>query len=155
MPRLELIVLDEEHDASFKQDKTPHYHARDVALRRGQMENIPVVLGSATPTLEMLHHCRSGNYTHLELPRRAGGARPPEIRLVDTQRAPATEGISEPLAEAIRRHLAKDGQVLVFLGRVLAAEQCVSVRETAVLLNDVAVQFGKLRNGQESLLEGG
>jgi primosomal protein N' (replication factor Y) len=112
-----LIIVDEEHDHSFKQQEGLRYSARDLAIVRAKRHDIPVVLGSATPTLEMLHHCRSGNYTHLELPQRAGGARPPVIRLVDTQRAPATEGISEPLAEAIGRHLAEDGQVLVFLNR--------------------------------------
>ncbi len=112
-----LIIVDEEHDHSFKQQEGLRYSARDLAIARAKHHDIPVVLGSATPTLEMLHHCRSGNYTHLELPERAGGARPPEMRLVDTQRAPAVEGISEPLAVAIRRHLEADGQVLVFLNR--------------------------------------
>ena len=112
-----LIIVDEEHDHSFKQQEGLRYSARDLAIVRAKRHDVPVVLGTATPTLEMLHHCRSGNYTHLELPERAGGARPPEMRLVDTLRAPATEGISEPLAEAIRKHLATDGQVLIFLNR--------------------------------------
>ena len=112
-----LIIVDEEHDHSFKQQEGLRYSARDLAIVRAKHHDIPVVLGSATPTLEMLHHCRSGSYTHLELPRRAGDARPPAMRLVDTQRAPATEGISEPLADAIRKHLSTDGQVLIFLNR--------------------------------------
>ena len=112
-----LIIVDEEHDHSFKQQEGLRYSARDLAIVRAKQHDIPVVLGSATPTLEMLHHCRSGNYTHLALPLRAGGARPPDIRLIDTQRSPVTEGISEPLAEAIRKHLEAHGQVLVFLNR--------------------------------------
>jgi primosomal protein N' (replication factor Y) len=112
-----LIIVDEEHDHSFKQQEGLRYSARDLAIVRAKRHDVPIVLGSATPTLEMLYHCRSGKYTHLELPRRAGKARPPAIRLVDTVRSPATEGISEPLADAIRKHLATDGQVLIFLNR--------------------------------------
>ena len=112
-----LIIVDEEHDQSFKQQEGLRYSARDLAIVRAKQHDIPIVLGSATPTLEMLHHCRSGNYTHLTLPQRAGGARSPTIRLIDTQRSPTSEGISEPLAEAIRKHLATDGQALIFLNR--------------------------------------
>ena len=112
-----LIIVDEEHDQSFKQQEGLRYSARDLAIVRAKQLDIPVVLGSATPTLEILHHCRSGNYAHLELPRRAGGAQPPALRLVDTVRMPATDGISEPLAAAIRKHLDADGQVLIFLNR--------------------------------------
>ena len=112
-----LIVVDEEHDHSFKQQEGLRYSARDLAIVRAKHLDIPVVLGTATPTLEMLHHCRSGHYQHLRLPVRAGGAKPPALRLVDTARSPATDGISEPLAEAIRGHLQADGQVLIFLNR--------------------------------------
>ncbi len=112
-----LIVVDEEHDPSFKQQEGLRYSARDLAIVRGKQLDVPVVLGSATPTLEMLHHCSTGRYVHLSLPHRAGGAQPPRIRLVDTVRAPATDGLSEPLAEAIRRHLDAGGQVLMFLNR--------------------------------------
>ena len=112
-----LIIVDEEHDHSFKQQEGLRYSARDLAIVRAKLLDIPVVLGTATPTLEMLHHCRSGNYAHVRLPRRAGGAQPPGLRLVDTLRTPATDGISEPLAAAIERHLADDGQVLLFLNR--------------------------------------
>src|SRR5210317_2587760 len=84
-----LIIVDEEHDHSFKQQEGLRYSARDLAIVRAKRHNVPIVLGSATPTLEMLYHCRSGKYTHLELPRRAGKARPPAIRLVDTVRSPA------------------------------------------------------------------
>ena len=112
-----LIVVDEEHDHSFKQQEGLRYSARDLAIVRAKHLDIPIILGTATPTLEMLHHCRSGHYEHLRLPTRAGGAKPPVVRLVDTARSPANEGISEPLATAIDAHLRADGQVLIFLNR--------------------------------------
>ena len=112
-----LIVVDEEHDHSFKQQEGLRYSARDLAIVRGRNLGIPVVLGTATPTLEMLRHCHSGAYELIRLPTRAGGARPPTLRLVDTIRSPATDGISEPLAAAIQSHLDTDGQVLIFLNR--------------------------------------
>jgi len=112
-----LIIVDEEHDHSFKQAEGLRYSARDLAIARAKHLDIPVILGSATPTLEMLQHCRNGSFEHLVLPIRAGGAQPPTLRLVDTMRAPATDGISEPLAESIRKHLDTDGQILIFLNR--------------------------------------
>lgn len=112
-----LIIVDEEHDHSFKQQEGLRYSARDLAIVRAKFLDIPVILGSATPTLEMLHHCRSGNYVHIRLPVRAGGAKPPGMRLVDTLRMPANDGISEPLAAAIKSHLEAGGQALLFLNR--------------------------------------
>ena len=112
-----LIIVDEEHDHSFKQQEGLRYSARDLAIVRAKHLDIPVILGSATPTLEMLHHCREGSYQHIRLPVRAGVAEPPTIRLVDTVRAPATDGISEPLSEAIKQHLEAGGQALIFLNR--------------------------------------
>jgi len=112
-----LIIVDEEHDHSFKQQEGLRYSARDLAIVRAKQLNVPVVLGTATPTLEMLHHCREGTYEHIRLPVRAGGAEPPVIRLVDTVRSPATDGISEPLSDAIERHLDSGGQALIFLNR--------------------------------------
>jgi len=112
-----LVIVDEEHDHSFKQQEGLRYSARDLAIARAKHLDIPIVLGSATPTLEMLHHCDSGNYSHLCLPRRAGSAQPPGIRIVDLGRTLSTEGLSEPLAEAITQHLAESGQVLIYLNR--------------------------------------
>ncbi len=112
-----LIVVDEEHDPSLKQQEGLRYSARDLAIARAKHVDVPVILGSATPTLEMLQHCRAGTYEHIELPARAGGAKPPALRLIDTIRTPAADGVSEPLAAAIGQHLDRDGQVLIFLNR--------------------------------------
>ncbi len=112
-----LIIVDEEHDHSFKQQEGLRYSARDLAIARAKRLDIPVILGSATPTLEMLQHCRNGTYKHIILPARAGEAKPPVMRLIDTVRSPATDGISEPLAEAIQKHLHDGGQILLFLNR--------------------------------------
>ena len=112
-----LIIVDEEHDPSFKQQEGLRYSARDLAIVRAKHLDVPILLGSATPTLEMLHHCSAGRYIHLELPRRAGGAQPPRVQLIDTVRSPPTDGISEPLADAAKRHLDGGGQVLMFLNR--------------------------------------
>jgi len=112
-----LIIVDEEHDHSFKQQEGLRYSARDLAIAKAKHLDIPVILGSATPTLEMLQHCRNGTFEHVVLPTRAGGAQPPTLSLIDTVRTPATDGISEPLAESIRKHVQADGQVLIFLNR--------------------------------------
>ncbi|MFQ5608814.1 MAG: primosomal protein N', partial [Woeseiaceae bacterium] len=94
MPNPGLIVVDEEHDPSFKQQEGLRYSARDLAIARASHAGVPIVLGSATPTLELLQHCRNGNYTRLVLPERAGGARPPRFRLVDSSRSPSDDGLS-------------------------------------------------------------
>lgn len=112
-----LIIVDEEHDHSFKQQEGLRYSARDLAIARAKHLNIPIVLGSATPSLELLHHCRNGRYRHLVLPRRAGGSKPPRVSLVDLSCTPASDGLSQPLAAAIERHLKSGGQALMFLNR--------------------------------------
>ncbi len=117
LPKLGLIVVDEEHDHSFKQQEGLRYSARDLAIARAKHQDIPVILGSATPTLEMLQHCRAGKFTRLQLPERAGGAQPPNIRLVDLSRTESSNGLSEPLTKAIQSHLNADGQALIFLNR--------------------------------------
>jgi primosomal protein N' (replication factor Y) len=117
LPNAGLLIVDEEHDHSLKQHEGLRYSARDLAIARAKHMDIPIVLGSATPTLEMLQHCESGRYRHLVLPRRAGSAEPPVIRLIDLGRATPVEGISEPLASAIERHLGAGGQALLFLNR--------------------------------------
>lgn len=112
-----ILVVDEEHDASFKQQDGFRYSARDLAVMRGRREDIPVVLGSATPSLESLENARRGRYQWLRLDQRAGGARPVDFELLDVRRLPMTDGLSEPLAARIRQHLEAGNQVLVFLNR--------------------------------------
>lgn len=117
LPKLGLIVVDEEHDQSLKQQEGLRYSARDLAIMRARNADVPIVLGSATPTLETLQHCHAGNFIRIELPTRAGGAMPPMMRLVDLAGAAGDDSLSEPLAAAIEKHLAADGQVLLFLNR--------------------------------------
>lgn len=112
-----LIIVDEEHDASFKQQEGFRYNGRDLAIVRASRLGIPIVLGSATPSLESLHNAQRGRYRHLQLPRRAGGARPPSVRLLDIRGRPLAGGLSEPLLAEVQRHLEADGQVLIFLNR--------------------------------------
>ncbi len=117
LPNLGLIVVDEEHDHSLKQQEGLRYSARDLAIVRARNNAVRVILGSATPTLETLQHCRDGNFTHIELPFRAGGAKPPTLRLVDLSRSASTDGLSDVLVTAIEKHLQANGQVLLFLNR--------------------------------------
>jgi len=112
-----LIVVDEEHDASYKQQEGFRYSARDLALARALRLRVPVVLGSATPSLESLERVQSGRATLLELPARTGGARPPALHRIDLRRHAATQGIATPTVLAIRRHLDAGGQVLLYLNR--------------------------------------
>ena len=112
-----LIVVDEEHDASYKQQDGFRYSARDVALMRASREQIPIVLGSATPSLESLKRAREGGYTLLELPDRTGGAGMPGVRLLDMRRLKPSDGLSLPLREAIAARLQKQEQSLLFLNR--------------------------------------
>ncbi|HEV2285071.1 MAG TPA: primosomal protein N' [Steroidobacteraceae bacterium] len=118
LPRLGAIVVDEEHDASFKQHEGAlRYSARDLAVVRAQRAGVPVLMGSATPSLETLHNVAAGRYTRLRLSRRPGTSRPPLLKLVDLRTSAIEAGISTPAALAMERHLAADGQVLVFLNR--------------------------------------
>ncbi|MDE2220995.1 MAG: primosomal protein N', partial [Gammaproteobacteria bacterium] len=116
--RLGLVVVDEEHDSSYKQQEGGcRYSARDLAVRRAQQAGVPVVLGSATPALESLHNVRLGRYRQLLLPRRADQAAAPRIALVDLRAHAVHAGLAGPVTQAIERHLASDGQVLVYLNR--------------------------------------
>ncbi|HEY1772059.1 MAG TPA: primosomal protein N' [Gammaproteobacteria bacterium] len=112
-----LFVVDEEHDASFKQHEGFRYSARDLTVVRAQRAKVPVILGSATPSLESLHNSAQGRYVRLSLPERAGVARHPSMRLLDIRTRPLVEGMSDLLLDAVKRHLAADGQVLLFLNR--------------------------------------
>ncbi len=114
---LGIILIDEEHDLSFKQQEGFRYHARDVAIRRAQQAAIPVVLGSATPSLESLHNARQGRFQHIILPERAGNAAHPQIRLLDLRQQKLNEGFSTAMLQAIQHHLDNGQQVLLFLNR--------------------------------------
>jgi primosomal protein N' (replication factor Y) len=117
MPKLGLIIVDEEHDPSFKQQDGFRYSGRDAAVVRAKQHDIPVILGTATPSLESLHNALAGRYRHLELPERAGTAVHPSIHLLDVRQQPMEEGLSAPLQKAMHRHLEAGGQVLLFLNR--------------------------------------
>src|SRR5699024_4880256 len=112
---LGLTVVDEEHDNSFKQAEGARYHARDVAVLRAHAAGIPVVLGTATPSLESLRNADKGRYRMLMLSRRAGVAKPPRWRIID-QRG-TKQALAPELIEAMRRHLGAGGQVLVYRNR--------------------------------------
>jgi primosomal protein N' (replication factor Y) len=112
-----LIIIDEEHDSSYKQQEGLRYHARDLALVRAHQENIPIVLGSATPSLESLHNAYIGRYALLRMEHRAGGAQPPKFLRLDVKSRPLDSGISGPMQQAIGQTLQRGQQVLVFLNR--------------------------------------
>jgi primosomal protein N' (replication factor Y) len=130
MPRLGLVVVDEEHDASFKQQEGLRYSARDAAVLRAQRAGCPVVLGTATPSLETWQNARSGRYEQVGLPQRAvPGARLPTVRTLDLRTDPAEHGLAKSAIDAIRARLARGEQSLVFINRrgyapVLACEAC-------------------------------
>lgn len=112
-----VIILDEEHDLSFKQQSGIRYSARDLAVMRASLEAVPIVLGSATPSIASLHNVSRGRYRYVSLPTRAGEAKPPVVRLVDLRSQSLLAGLSEAVFAAIDRHLAVKGQVLLFLNR--------------------------------------
>ena len=121
---LGLIIVDEEHEHTYKQEEAPRYHARDVAIMRGRMENAVVVLGSATPSLESYYNCKHGKYTLLELPERVDDQKMPHVRVVDMRQAASRqrgkEGIpifSPQLKEAIAQRLERGEQTILFLNR--------------------------------------
>ncbi|MCC6535190.1 MAG: primosomal protein N' [Burkholderiales bacterium] len=117
MPRLALIIVDEEHDASFKQVEGMRYCARDLAIWRAQQCALPVVLGSATPSLESYRAALSGRYRIARLTQRASGAAPPDIRLVAASQASLVAGIASLLLDAIAARVAAGEQALVYLNR--------------------------------------
>jgi primosomal protein N' (replication factor Y) (superfamily II helicase) len=118
VPQLGLIVIDEEHDASFKQHEGGfRYSARDLAVRRAQQAGVPIVLGSATPAFETLHNVAAGRYTLERLTQRATPSPPPLLKLLDLRHNAVQGGIATPAVQAIERHLSAAGQVLVFLNR--------------------------------------
>ena len=124
-----LIIIDEEHDSSYKQQDGLRYHARNVALMRAKSLNIPIVLGSATPSLETLYQVKQQRYQLLELTERAGGASLPKVALLAAQNSSENNGLSSSLIKAIEKHIKQNHQVLLFINRrgfapVLMCHQC-------------------------------
>lgn len=121
LPRLGMVVVDEEHDPAYKQEESPRYHGRDVALLRGQMWSCPVVMGSATPSLESFHQSRSGPYRLLPLPERIGEGLLPQVTVVDLRREPKQPRqpiiFSRMLENRIRERVSRGEQVLLLLNR--------------------------------------
>jgi primosomal protein N' (replication factor Y) len=117
LPSLGLVIVDEEHDPSFKQQDGFRYHARDLAVMRANRNEVPIVLGSATPSLESMLNVRNGNYQLLRLSQRAGNAAMPEVNLVDQRTHALNDGLSPPMIAAIKNRLAKSEQSLLFLNR--------------------------------------
>lgn len=127
--KLGLIVVDEEHDASFKQQEGVRYQARDVAIYRAKKLGIPIILGSATPSLESYHNAQHKRYHSLRLEQRATKVALPNIELFDTRRLPCSDGLSPPMVEAISNTLETRKQVMLFLNKrgyapVLYCKEC-------------------------------
>jgi len=120
-PQLGLIVLDEEHESTFKQETAPRYHAREVAVARAGAENVPLILGSATPSLESWSRARAGQYQLIEMPRRVLNRSLPEVGTIDlradAQRTGSRGSVSRLLHQAIQAALQDDGQVILLLNR--------------------------------------
>lgn len=114
---LGLIIIDEEHDLSFKQQEGFRYHARDLAILRAHFQKIPVVLGSATPSLDTLFKAEMGKFLPLFLPHRAGNAELPECKVIDIRNQFLEEGVSNALLSEIQNHLSANNQVMLFLNR--------------------------------------
>jgi primosomal protein N' (replication factor Y) len=122
LPRPGLIVVDEEHDPSFKQQEGARYSARDLAVYRGRLDQVPVVLGSATPSLESWQRSLEGRYRRLSMPTRIGGGVMPEVRLLDMSQQPRERGenapaLAAPLLRAIEERIARGEQSLLLLNR--------------------------------------
>ncbi|MGI9456000.1 MAG: replication restart helicase PriA, partial [Aeoliella sp.] len=120
-PHLGLVVIDEEHENSFKQDSAPRYHAREVALERTRDEEVPLVLGSATPSLESWHAAKTDEYRLISLPKRVSNLPMPEVRAIDLREEAHRKGhrgaISRPLNQAMDAALKDGGQVILLLNR--------------------------------------
>ncbi|MEE3287196.1 MAG: primosomal protein N' [Pseudomonadota bacterium] len=117
LERPALIIVDEEHDASYKQQDGFRYNARDIAVKRAQQEKIPVLLGSATPALETLENTRRGRYRLLALTQRAGGSAMPRVHLVDLKSVPVHNGLSAPVVKALAGRLERGEQSIVYVNR--------------------------------------
>ena len=151
---LGLIVIDEEHESSFKQESTPRYHARDVAVMRASLANVPILLGSATPSLESwVNSARPGGYTRLALPDRVESRPMPTVRLVDLRHEPKASGkhfaIRATLERGMRDALKANGQVMLLLNRrgYSTQVQCPGCGHVAQCIHcDLALTFHKSKN---------
>ena len=114
---LGIIIIDEEHDSSYKQQEGWRYNARDLAIIRAKIENIPIVLGSATPSLETINNAQTHKYQQLKLTQRAGNAKLAKQSILDIRGMTLASGLSQPLIEQIRAHLHNNNQVMLFLNR--------------------------------------
>ncbi|PRB83010.1 primosomal protein N' [Pseudomonas sp. MYb185] len=112
-----LIIVDEEHDLSYKQQDGLRYNARDLAVYRAHLEQVGIILGSATPSFESLHNVQRGRYQRLRLTQRAGNASPPRFQCLDIRSRPLEGGMSRPLIQLMGEHLRQGNQVLVFINR--------------------------------------
>ena len=131
---LGLIVVDEEHDSSYKQQEGLLYNARDVAIYRAKQLAVPVVLGSATPSLESQHNANRGHYQRIILSKRAMRAKIPQVKLIDLRSKPVTDGLSSELLQSIKAELTRGHQILLFLNRrgyapVLLCHDCAWTAE--------------------------
>jgi primosomal protein N' (replication factor Y) len=129
LPRLKLILVDEEHDASYKQQEGARYSARDLAVYRAQLEGIPIVLGSATPSLESWHAAQQGKYARLEMKQRIGNAPLPTLRVADARTLPRDTWLAPAVCDAIEERVQRGEQSLIFLNRrgyapVITCHQC-------------------------------
>ena len=129
LPSLGLIIIDEEHDASFKQQDGLRYNARDFAVKRAHKDSIPIVLGSATPSLETLNNAYQRRYSHHKLTVRAGSAKPPRMKLHSMLHQPQECGLALPVIDKIHQHLNAKQQVMIFINRrgfapTLACQDC-------------------------------
>jgi primosomal protein N' (replication factor Y) len=153
LPHLKLIIIDEEHDSSYKQQDSMRYHARDVALVRAKRLNIPIVLGSATPALETWHNAKTGKYQLLSLRQRAvTAAQLPQIDCIDTTKVNLQQGFTPQLLTALRTRIARKEQSLLFINRrgyspVLLCSACHWVAPCARCSSRLVVHLGlrKLR----------
>ena len=116
-PQLELIIIDEEHDASFKQQEGFHYHGRDLAIKRAAMLKIPLLLGTATPALETLQNVAAKRFHYAKLEQRPGSTRLPKLLLQDTRQLNLHAGLTPPSLQALEQTLARGEQAMVFLNR--------------------------------------
>ncbi|MCH9696690.1 MAG: primosomal protein N' [Gammaproteobacteria bacterium] len=145
-----LIIIDEEHDPSFKQQEGFRFSARNVAIRRAQLLDIPIVLGSATPSIETFHNATRNRYRHLKLPARTGNIDLPEIQLLDIRNQTIHAGLSNPLIKLIETTLNNHQQIIIFINRrgyapALTCHQCGWVARCSRCETNTVVHHGQQR----------